>query len=106
VCFTIKDLARVLDFTPRTFNKYLDTWGWHGPKYQSRNAVMLQASKGLSWKAVNVYSYPEAVVIIEGYKNGLVTNPKGFGKRTSPNYAKKINRQLSQIRDEIEVTYD
>ena len=107
VCFSCHDIGKALRApNPTRFLHTLSNWGWEHPKYRAKQAWMQAGAKGMSWKDVRVYTYPEAAVILDGYKEGIVTNPQGFGRQKSPEVAQRINRAIDGVRQDLEALYD
>lgn len=107
ICFSCRDIGRALqDTRPDKFMHRLTNWGWQHPRYRSKQAWMQAGAKGMSWKDVRVYTYPEAAVILDACEGAIVTNFKEFGKRKNPEMADRVNKALDDIRQELEALYD
>ena len=106
ISFSTRDIGTALGLTPHRFHRTLSLWGWNPPKYPAKQAWMEPAAKGLTWREVNVYTYPEAEVLLTTYSEGIVTSPRGFGKKVNPEAATRVNEGLLRVRQEMETTYD
>lgn len=102
ISFNARETGNALGYDQRSFNKYLDTWGWPQPIYDATD-YHYQGSGEPVARTVKVFTLPEVEAMKRLYDEGKLKFPKGFGKVKAPRLTRRANTAVSSIRRELEI---
>lgn len=106
VTFTMLEMAELVGLDARQDKRrYFEYWGWPVPKYESRNATNVQNAKGLQWKDVKIFTYPEADVLMNVTMRITRHLVDPLTAKIAKPVAGDVQLKIRKIRNELEDTY-